>query len=103
MRSVISWFITQHIVVILQKSMVLLHYFSVIKSLIFIAPVSCAPYYLGTIDFKCPVASAGGELTIDAFPPVQVLWMCCRAGAMGVILGVVDSTIVETKQRSLLS
>ena len=45
------------------------------------------------------VASAGGELTIDAFPPVQVLWMCCRAGAMGVILGVIVSTIVETKQR----
>jgi len=36
---------------------------------------------------KVIVASAGGELTIDAFPPVQVLWMCCRAGAMGVILG----------------
>ena len=45
------------------------------------------------------VASAGGELTIDAFPPVQVLWMCCRAGAMGVILGVIVSTIVESRQR----
>ena len=49
------------------------------------------------------VAPAGGELTIDAFPPVQVLWMCCWAGAMGVILRVVDSTIVETIQKSLLS
>ena len=45
------------------------------------------------------VASAGGELTIDAFPPVQVLWMCCRAGAMGVILGIIVSTIVESRQR----
>ena len=44
------------------------------------------------------VASAGGELTIDAFPPVHVLWMCCRAGAMDMIFGVVDSSIVETKQ-----
>jgi len=49
------------------------------------------------------VASAGGELTIDAFPPIQLLWMCCRVGAIGVILGVVDCTIVEMKQRSLLS
>ena len=63
-----------------------------------------AQYYHDQIDqFEEGVASEGGELTIDAFPPVQVLWMCCRAGAIGVILGVADSTIVETKQKSLLS
>ena len=50
-----------------------------------------------------PVASARGELTIDAFPTVQVLWMCRRAGAMGVILGVIVSATVESKQRSILS
>ena len=30
---------------------------------------------------------------------VHVLWMGCRAGAMGVILGVIVSTIVESRQR----
>ena len=48
------------------------------------------------------VASAGGQITIDAFPPVQVLWMCCRAGAIGVTLGVTISTTVESKQKNLL-
>jgi len=48
------------------------------------------------------VASAGGELTIDAFPPVQVLWMCCRAGAMGVIFGVIVNATVESRQKNLL-
>jgi len=44
------------------------------------------------------VASAGGELTIDAFPPVQVLWMCCRTGAMGVILGVKVQSLSRDKE-----
>ena len=48
------------------------------------------------------VASAGGELTTDAFPPVHVLWMCCRAGAMGVTIGVIVNATVESKQKNLL-
>ena len=49
--------------------------------------------------FLClAVASAGGELTIDAFPPVQVLWMCCRTGAMGVILGVIVQSLSRDKE-----
>ena len=41
-------------------------------------------------------------ITIYAFPPGQVLGYC-RAGAMSVILGVVDNTIVAKKQKNLLS
>ena len=63
----------------------------------------CVSFYTCVKMYVYIVASAGGELIIDAFPPVQVLWMCCRAGAMGVILGVIVSTIVEAKQRSLSS
>ena len=41
-------------------------------------------------------------MTIDAFPPVQVLWMCCRAAAMGVILGVIVNDTDESRQKNLL-
>ena len=61
-------------------------------------------YYKMLIFFfgKCIVVSAGWYLTIIAFPPGQVL-SYCRAGATGVILGVVDNTIVAKKQKNLLS
>jgi hypothetical protein len=45
--------------------------------------------------------SAGWELTIDAFPPVQVLKEYCRAEAMGDVTGVLICTAVETEQHLL--
>ena len=48
------------------------------------------------------IVSVSWQLTIYAFPPGQVL-SYCWAGAMGVVLGVVDNTIFAKKQKNLLS
>ena len=51
-------------------------------------------YLINRVSISCILLHLRvGELTIDAFPPVQVLWMCCRAGAMGVILGVIVKSL----------
>jgi len=64
-------------------------------------PVDCQKS-LPPLGLGSSVVSAGWQLTIYAFPPGQVL-SYCRAGAMGVILGVVDNTVVVKKQKNLLS
>jgi len=48
------------------------------------------------------VVSAGWQLTINAFPPAEVQFDVCRAGAIGVALGVFKCTTVEKKQQTLL-
>jgi hypothetical protein len=48
------------------------------------------------------VVSAGWELTINAFPPGQVLKEYCRAEATGDVTGVLSCTAVDKKQQNLL-
>ena len=54
------------------------------------------PLYLWEI-----VVSEGWELTINEFPPGEVL-RNCRAEAMSVVIGVVSCTAVEKKQQNVL-
>ena len=48
---------------------------------------------------RASVASAGWKVTINAFPPGQVLKEYCRAELMDVVTGVIICTAVESENR----